>query len=140
MKLGKMLNLKIITPQREVLNKSAESVSCTTIDGQITILPRHGALLTLLSEGVIKVKTDGKEEYYSAGSGYVETDGKEVVILISRAAGQEELDEKKIIEVQEEAKKLLKEEKGRAERQRALAMLQRATIDLKVIKKLKRQV
>jgi len=134
-----MLNLKIITPEREVLSQPAESVSCMTIDGQITILPRHGALLTLLSEGVIKVKNRDKEEYYSAGAGYVETDGKEVVILISRAAGQDELDEKKIIEVQEEAKKLLKEERGRAERQKALAMLQRASIDLKVIKKLKRR-
>lgn len=134
-----MLNLKIITPQKQVYDAAeVVSVSCHTIDGEITILPRHTALLTLLSEGVIKVKDKHKEEFFAAGAGYVETDGKEVLILISRAAGQSELDEKKILEVKAAAEKLLQEQQSHSDRKRAFAMLQRATLDLKVIKKLKR--
>ena len=133
-----MLKVKIITPQREILSRDVESVTCNTIDGEITILPRHTALLTLLSEGVIKVKDKDKEEYFSAGSGYIETDGREIHILISRAAGQGELDERKILEVEAEAKRLLGEHRDESERKKAFAMLKRSTIDLKVIKKLKR--
>ena len=60
------------------MEKEVQSVTCQTIKGEITILPRHGALLTLLAEGVIRVKSDQATEYFSAGSGYVETDGKVV--------------------------------------------------------------
>ena len=133
-----MLNLKIITPQKEVLTREVERVTCQTTEGEITILPRHVALLTILTNGVIKVKSKEGTEYFSAGAGYVETDGREVRILISRAQGQTELDEKKVLEVVAEAKKLLAQERSAVDRRNAFAMLQRATIDLKVIKKFKR--
>ena len=120
------------------MEKEVQSVTCQTIKGEITILPRHGALLTLLAEGVIRVKSDQATEYFSAGSGYVETDGKVVQILISRAAGQNELDEKLVLEAQNQAQKLLAEQKDASDRRRAWGMLQRATLDLKVIRKLKR--
>jgi F-type H+-transporting ATPase subunit epsilon len=135
-----MLNLKIITPQKKVLVKPVDSITCQTVDGEITILPKHSPLLTLLSPGVIKVKDNNQYEYFSAGSGYVETDGKEALVLISEAYGQNELDEKKIIEAKEQARKLLGEQKSSGERAKAWAMLQRSNVDLKVIKKLKRKV
>lgn len=133
-----MLNLKIITPEREVFSDKVEKVSCQTVDGEITILPRHTPLLTLLTEGVITITTKNGQEYFSAGSGYVETDGKNVQILISRALGQEEIDEKTVLEVKNQAEKLLKEQKDKRDRQKAFAMLRRATLDLKVLKKRRR--
>lgn len=136
-----MLHLKIYTPSKIILdNEAVLSISCQTIEGEITILSRHTALLTLLREGVITVREKSKEEYFSAGSGYVETDGKNVKVLISTAFGQAELDEKKIIEVKEQAVKLLKEQKDKVGRDKVFAMLRRAGIDLKVIRKLKRKV
>jgi len=135
-----MLQLKIITPKRLVLDQEVDSISCETVDGEITILPRHTPLLTLLTTGVITVKTNKEEEYFSAGNGYVETDGQQVKILISRAMDQSELDEKTIIEVKNQAEELLQEQKSAEDRQKAFAMLRRATVDLKVIKKLKRKI
>ena len=135
-----MLKLKIITPKGVVLDKEVEKVSCETVDGEITILPRHTPLLTLLTTGVVTVFTKEGEESFSAGSGYIETDGKQVKILISRAMNQAELDEKTILESREQAEKLLKEQKSAEDRQKAFAMLRRASVDLKVVKKLKRKV
>jgi F-type H+-transporting ATPase subunit epsilon len=133
-----MLNLKIITPQKKVLEKEVKSITCRTVNGEITVLPRHCALLTLLADGVITVRdSGGSEEFFSAGSGYIETDGITARILISRAAGQDELDERKVNEAREQAKKILAEQKNASDRRRALAMLQRTTLDLKVVKKLK---
>lgn len=135
-----MLNLKIITPQKQVLEKQVKSVSCRTVEGDITILPRHSALLTLLSEGVITVKDEtGAEELFSAGGGYIETDGKKVQILISRAANQDEIDERKVEEARQQAKKILSEQKNASDRRQAWAMLQRTSLDLKVVNKLKRK-
>jgi len=135
-----MLNLKIITPQKQILERQVKSVSCRTVEGDITILPRHSALLTLLSEGVITVKDEtGKDELFSAGSGYIETDGKKVQILISRAANQDEIDERKVEEARQQAKKILSEQKSASDRRQAWAMLQRTSLDLKVVNKLKRK-
>jgi F-type H+-transporting ATPase subunit epsilon len=141
MKLKKeMLDLKIITPQRKVIETKVEKVTCQTIEGEITILSNHSALLTLLKEGIIKVKNDKAEEtLFSAGEGYVETDGKRVQILISRAANQDELDEKKIMEARLQAEKILAEQKSASDRPQAWGMLQRTSLDLKIINKLKRK-
>lgn len=135
-----MLDLKIITPQKKILEKQVKSVTCQTVTGEITILPRHSALLTLLDEGVVTIKDEhGAEEFFSAGSGYVETNGKVVRILISRAANQNEIDERKVYEAREQAKLLLSEQKSSGDRRRAWAMLQRTSFDLKVLNKLKRK-
>lgn len=130
-----MLHVQIITPEKAVYESDVLSITCQTVDGEITILPQHIPLLTLLRDGVITIRGKDGEEYFSAGSGYVETDGKAVHVLISHAVGQDELDEKKIREVQEQAKKLLSEKREKADREQAMGMLRRATFDLKIINK-----
>lgn len=133
------LQVHILTPEREVLTTSASKITCYTQDGEITILPHHIPLLSLLSEGVITLTIDKKERYFSAGTGYVETDGKIVRLLISHASGQDEIDEKRIHEVEKEAQLLLKDYKNKKDRDHAMAMLRRATVDLKVLRRTKRR-
>src|SRR3989338_10722656 len=113
-----MLHVKIITPEKAVFEDDIESLTCQTIDGEITILPQHVPLLTLLRDGVITVRRKTGEEYFSAGSGYIETNGKTARILISHAVGQDELDEKKIQEVEAQAQKLLSEKHEKADREK----------------------
>jgi F-type H+-transporting ATPase subunit epsilon len=133
-----MLLLKIITPEKRVYSNEVKSITCQTTMGEITVLPKHTPLLTLLNSGVITVvDKEDKEQYFSAGSGYIETDGKEARVLITRAIGQDEIDEGRVLEVKNKAEQLLKEQVGDAERKEAFAMLNRAMVDLKVIKKLK---
>lgn len=134
-----MLHLKIITPDKEIYNTEVDKITCQTTDGEITILPHHVPFLSLLRDGVIMLTTSGVTEYFSAGSGYIETDGKSVRILISEAFGQKELDDKKIQDVKEAAKKLLSENRNAVDRAKAMAMLQRASIDMKILDKIKRR-
>ncbi|GIW64881.1 MAG: hypothetical protein KatS3mg092_0814 [Patescibacteria group bacterium] len=132
-----MLHLKIITPKKVVFEKDVNSVTVPAADGEITILPRHSNLFSLLKEGIIKVKSGGDEDYFSIGAGYVETDGKEVIILVSRAYGQDEIDEKLINEAINEAQKLLSQASDEKSRQAAISMMRRAIIDSKLLKKRK---
>lgn len=133
-----MLHLQIITPERTVYEADVNNVTCHTVEGDITILPHHTSLLTLLSDGIIVVRKDKEEELFSCGSGFVETDGANVRMLISSAFGQHELDEKKIVDVQSAAKKMLTENKSRVDRAAAIGMLRRAEIDLKVLRRRRR--
>jgi len=132
------LHLRIITPKKIVLEKEIFSITLPTKEGEITILPRHANLFSILEEGIMKIKYDNDEDYLAIGGGYLETDGKNVNVLVSRAYGQDEIDEKIIEEAKKQAEKLLEQAKTDEERQKAVALLRRSLIDTKLIKKRKR--
>src|SRR3972149_2186731 len=127
--------LKIITPKKLVKDEQINSISAPTPSGEITILPHHGNLFSLMVEGIVKIKKKQEEEVLSVGGGYIQTDGEKVVVLVSRAYGQSEIDEKSINEALEAAKKIIKESKDENEKIEALATLRRAVIDSKLLKR-----
>jgi len=133
------LLLKIITPKKIVLEKEILSITLPTEEGEITILPHHANLFSILKEGIIKIKYNQEEDYFAIGGGYLETDGHEVNVLVSRAYGQDEIDEKMIEEAKENAKKILSQAKTDAERQQAAALLRRSLIDSKLLRKKRRR-
>lgn len=131
------LHLKIITPKKVVLDDEINAVSIPTFRGEITVLPHHTHLFALLVEGVIKIIKENKEDYLAIGGGYMETDGKELHILVSRAYNQTEIDHELIQKSIEDAKKILHGSKDRNERLQASAMLRRSLIDIKLLKRRK---
>jgi F-type H+-transporting ATPase subunit epsilon len=132
------LKLKIITPKKKVFNEEVKSVTAPASDGEITILPRHTNLFSLLKEGIIKIiKKNEEEEYLAIGGGYLETDGEEVNLLVSRAYKQDEINEEEIKKAMEEAKKMVSQVKDETQRQQALSTLRKSIIDLKLIRKKK---
>jgi F-type H+-transporting ATPase subunit epsilon len=133
------LNLKIISAKKVVLEKNIDSITAPAVDGQITILPHHANLLTLLKEGIMKLRYDSNEEYYAIGGGYLQTDGEEVIVLVSRAYGQDEINEKIVNEVKGKAKKLLETARDEKERKEALSLLRRSTIEDQLLKKVKKR-
>lgn len=125
---------QIITPKKIVFHDEVDSVSAPSPSGEITILYNHIPLFSLLEEGTAKIKKNGEEYYFSIGGGYLETTGKEVNLLVSRAYGQNEINEKAVKRAKEEAEKLLKESKTEAERHQAMSALRRSFLDLKLLK------
>jgi F-type H+-transporting ATPase subunit epsilon len=80
----------------------------------------------------------GKEEtLFSIGGGYVETDGKQVSVLVSRAYGQDEIDEAEIKKAQKQAEELLSRNITEQERKDAMQLLRRSTVDLQLLSKVK---
>lgn len=134
------LHLRIITPRKVVLEKNVYSVSVPTNQGEISILPKHLNLFSLLEEGIIKIRTGQDEDYLAIGGGYVETDGEEINILVSKAYRQSEIDEKLIEDAFAEAKKLLSQARDEHQRQAALSLMRRSTIERKLLKKRRRAV
>jgi len=138
-KLNNMLLLKIITPKKLVLEKEVLSVSAPTASGDITVLSRHADLLTLLKEGVITISTDEKDEYLSVGGGYLRTDGKTIEILVSRAYGQDEINEEYTQKAINKAKEVLSQTKDKQERDDALQTMRRSMVDMKLLSKVRRR-
>ncbi len=69
------------------------------------------------------------------GGGYMETDGKQIHILVSRAYGQDEIDADLTKQAIDDAKKLLVEAKEQPDRDRAVSLLRRSLIDMKLLHK-----
>lgn len=121
------------------MEEDIKSITLPSVDGEITILPKHVRLFSLLKEGIVRFNSN-EEKYLAIGGGYVETDGKDVHVLVSRAYGQDEIDQKETERAIDEAKKIISETKDTAKRKEAEAILRRSVIDMKLIRRRKSRV
>lgn len=133
------LHLKIITPQKISLEEDINSVTVPSTEGELTILPRHMKLFTVLKQGIVTIRKPNSEEHLAIGGGYLETDGKDLNLLVSRAYGQDEIDAKETEKAIEEAKKIISTSKSDVERRNALEIMRRSVLDLTLLKKRKQR-
>ncbi len=131
------LRLKVITPRKIVIDKQVSSVSVPTAEGEITILPHHIRLFSLLIEGIVKIKKDENEDVLAIGGGYLETNGETATVLVSRAYGQGEIDRDLTDKAVEQAKQILVHSTDEKERNEAMSVLRRSVIDSKLMKRRK---
>ena len=130
------IKFKIVTPERIVFEDTVDAVVVPTVDGEITILPHHIPLVTLLKAGVLQIKKGDEMTPLAVSNGVMEVDGRHVVILADTAERADELEEEKIQHAKEEAEKLMNarrgDEVGFAD---AAAGLEREIVRLKVAQK-----
>lgn len=80
------LQLEIATPEKQVVDAAADSVTIPAKDGYLGILPGHAALLSELGEGELSYTDGGKTERYQITGGYVEIRDNHVRVLADRVA------------------------------------------------------
>lgn len=130
------IELKIVTPDRMLYNGVVESVSFPTVEGEITVLPNHIPIIAAIKAGELKIKKDGKEEYFSVTRGVVEVDGKSITLLTDAGEKAEEIDEARAEEARNKAKELMSSERKDEEAYSdALAQMERAASRLRIAKK-----
>jgi len=133
------LKLKIITPKNIALEKEIDGVTLPSTEGDMTILPRHINLFALLEEGIVHYWAGEDSEYLAIGGGYVETNGEEVSLLVSRAYGQEGIDQQQTQLAMKDAKERMKSAKSEDARKEISSLLRRSAIDAKLLKKKRRK-
>ncbi len=102
------LTLTLVTPERVVESLQARSVQVATRDGEITILPGHVPLVSVLQPGAVVVQLENGQRHIAVSGGFVDVqDGSRVTLLASAADRAEELDEQAIERAMKEAKELL---------------------------------
>lgn len=75
------MNLEIITPDTTIYEGEAELVQLPGIDGSFEILNNHAPLISALDKGKIKIKRNGKEEFFEINGGVIEVLNNKVLIL-----------------------------------------------------------
>ncbi|MEO5634994.1 MAG: ATP synthase F1 subunit epsilon [Candidatus Paceibacterota bacterium] len=112
--MSKQLKLKIITPERQVLEELVDYVTLPTTEGQITILPEHVPLIAGLASGDVVAFTSGEHVPMAVVGGFVEvkkdTDGSTLVaVLADFAENVGDLTDEKIAEAKARAEELKKQ-------------------------------
>jgi len=134
----KKLQLEITTPERTVYKEEVDSVTIPTVEGEITVLPNHTALVGLVVPGALSVRTDGTERYVAVSGGALQVMlGSVCVILTDSAERAEELVEAEIEAARERAKAVLIDARNRDQMAYtdAAAHLERELARLKVVHK-----
>jgi len=104
------LHFEIVTPERVMLKEDIQQVLVPTIEGDITILPKHMPLVGILKPGVLEIKTvAGAIETMAVSGGFVEVLPNKVVVLADTAERAQEIDEERAEKSRQRAEEIMKE-------------------------------
>ena len=102
------LKLEILTPNGEIFNGEAVSVTLPGEEGEFGVLPHHASLSTLLEAGVIDIEKEDKSvESILINWGVVQVDEAKIIVLVEGAVAIRGDNESSIATALEEAKQLI---------------------------------
>lgn len=111
--MSKQLKLKIVTPERLVLEEMVDQVSLPTTLGEITVLPDHIPLITGIASGDVVAFVGGESIPMAVVGGFLEVrqniEGQtEVAVLADFAEHLAEISDEKIEKAKVRAEELKK--------------------------------
>lgn len=126
----------LVSPERTVYEGPADEVILPTAMGQITVLPDHIPLVSVIVPGEVIVRHNSSEELFAVTGGFLEVKGKTITLLADASEHVKEID----IERAETAKKRAQESLAKgvegAERLEVSRAYERALVRLKVVGKI----
>jgi F-type H+-transporting ATPase subunit epsilon len=104
------LRVEIVTAERQLLAEDdVDMVVAPGSEGTLGILPKHAALLTLLSPGVLRIKKNGQETEMAVGGGFLQVNRDRVLVLADTAEREDEIDETRAQEARDRAEAALRD-------------------------------
>lgn len=131
------IKFKIVTPEKTVLESEIDQLTIPTQEGEITVLPDHIPLISVLAPGELVAKKGGEETAMAVSGGMIEVRKNEITVLADTAERAEEIDLARAEEGKARAEKL-KDEKIRmdeTEYATAAAILEKNLARIKVARK-----
>lgn len=133
------LHLQIVTPERMVVDESADEIQVPGKSGYLGILPGHAPLITELAVGEIAYRNASQVKRLAVAWGFAEVLPNKVTILAETAEKAEEIDVARAQAAKRRAEEELKKA-GVEGNHEAEAALQRATTRIEVAAKLNAQL
>ena len=132
------IQFKLVTPEGTVLEETVDSITLPAKDGEITVLPEHIPLVSLLVTGVITLRTADGERHLASSGGFVEVlPESRVTVFADTAERAEELTLEAVEAAKVRAEAALKEKTGATQEEYASAVgsLERELARLKAIRR-----
>jgi F-type H+-transporting ATPase subunit epsilon len=137
--MDQTLKVDVVNAEDTLYSGDAEFVALPGIAGELGILPGHTPLITLIKPGLVRIRTQGKqeEEIFVAG-GVLEIQPHHVIVLADVAIRSEDLDEAKAKEAMEKAQEAAKSLTNEIELAKVEAELSMLAEQLRIIQKLRK--
>jgi len=108
--MEKTLKFKIATPEKVVYEDEINQVTIPTMSGEITVLPNHIPLVSILQAGELKIVDKDGEHHIAVAGGFLEVRGdNEIIILADNAERAEEIDLERAEEARQQAEKQMQQ-------------------------------
>lgn len=133
------LDLRVVSQERELLRESVDSLTATTVEGEVTILPGHIPLFTKLDTGELIYRNDKEENSIVVSKGFMTVaPNNEVTIMADTAVHAREVSEEKAEAAIKAAHETLRTSADQRERIMAEAALRRALLEMRIAERTKR--
>lgn len=131
------ISFEITTPERTVFKDEVDQITLPTEMGEITILPNHIPLVSVLRPGEMRVIKNGQETVLAVAGGFIEVEPKNrVIVLADNAERVEEINIERAEAARKRAEELMKEKSVQDVEYTALAsQLERELARLRVARK-----
>jgi F-type H+-transporting ATPase subunit epsilon len=137
--MAEELTLRVITPERMVVDTPATSVQIPAIDGSMGVFPKHAAMVAALDSGMMTYTVGGAIHSIFVAGGFADVRDNTLRILTPAGEPPEEIDEDRAREAEARARERLKPrrsdmtaDEAAVDIVRANAALHRAIMRLKV--------
>ena len=128
-------SVEIVTPIKDTRLDNVSYLRCPGLDGSFGIMNKHREGVFALSIGELKIKKNGKDEYFSIGGGFAEIFNNSVKILVESLEKSNEIDLDRVNKSIERAKKRKLERDSDLNEARINASMARAINRLKISKR-----
>jgi len=126
------LSVHVVTAEREIYTEDGvDEVIAPGIQGELTVLPQHAALLTMIKPGILRLVKGGEETDVAITGGFLEVKDDRVTILADAAERAEEIDTVRAEEARRRAERALEERGDTVDLVAAAASLQRSLLRLR---------
>jgi len=135
------LKLEIVTAERQVFSgDDVTAIIAQGIEGQMTILPKHAPLITMLEPGELIIrKGSGDEMYMVITGGFIEAKPDKVIILADACERSDEIDLKRAEEAKHRAEERLHNINPEIDQVRAETALRRSLVRLYVAERRRKE-
>jgi F-type H+-transporting ATPase subunit epsilon len=131
---NRCVDVEIADVSRLIFTGSCTKVVAPAALGEVCILFGHAPLLTRLSPGEIRVRTeDGQDEIYFVSGGFMEVQRTRVTVLADQMLRSEEIDEDAALAAKRHAESILKRNPLFRDRDEAHLQLIKAIAQLRVL-------
>lgn len=126
------LHLKIVTPEKLILNEEVSQVNVSTEQGEIGILPHHANLMAKLTPGELIIKKNGKVESMAIGDGFLQITDNTLTVMTDLATYAADIDEKAVEDAKKRAEAALTQTLSDEEYAETLANLEKSLAQLRI--------
>jgi F-type H+-transporting ATPase subunit epsilon len=83
--------LRVVSVERSLFEGDVDFIVANGADGELGVLPRHAALMTILKPGALKIVQGTEEQLLFVGGGFLEVLPDRVTVLADVAEHAEEI-------------------------------------------------